>query len=110
MAPIAIPSGDRAQLVAAGANQTCAIDVKGFVWCFGQGHGTNIDRVAGLKDVTQLAMGGGHACAIGHGSNDDYNAPRSLFCWGDNTNGQAGQTAGGTVATPTAVAIPATAP
>ena len=110
IAPITLPQSAVPLMVATGLNETCALDINGQIWCFGASHGTNIDAVSGVKDVTKVAMGGGHTCALGHSPTDKPGVPVSLFCWGDNTDGQAGQTAGGTVATPTAVAIPQTAP
>jgi alpha-tubulin suppressor-like RCC1 family protein len=108
--PIALPQSKTALSVAARATETCVIDTDGLVWCFGNGHGTNIDQVMGVKDVAKVVLGQGHACAIGHTASNQITDPASVVCWGDNTNGQAGQTPGGTVSTPTAVVFPATAP
>jgi hypothetical protein len=80
------------------------------MWCFGMGHGTNIDPVAGLKNVGEIAIGGSHTCVVANLPTDPANAPASVLCWGDNTNGQCGQPAGGMIATPTAVMIPQSAP
>ncbi len=110
IAPITLPQSAVPLTVAAGPSATCAVDVNGQIWCFGASHGTSIDAVTGVKDVTKVVMGGGHACALGHAPTDKPGVPVSLFCWGDNTDGQCGQTPGGTVATPTLVAIPQTAP
>ena len=107
--PIALPQSAIPLTVATGLSETCAVDISGQIWCFGASHGTNIDAISGIKDVTKVVMGGGHTCALGHAPTTN-SGPVSLFCWGDNTDGQAGQTAGGTVATPTLVAIPQTAP
>ena len=110
MTPIPLPQSAIPLSVAAGPSETCVADITGQVWCFGASHGTNIDQVPAIKDVTKVVMGGAHACAIGHALSDAPGVPVSLFCWGDNTDGQAGQPPGGTVATPTVVAIPQTAP
>ncbi len=110
MTPIALPQNAIANVVVARASETCVVDTDGLLWCFGQGHGANIDAIAGVKDVGKIALGGAHTCVIGHLPSDSAQAPGSLLCWGDNTNGQAGQTAGGSVAAPTAVVIPASAP
>ncbi len=106
---ITLPQSATPIQVAVRAAETCVVDAIGNVWCFGTGHGTNIDQVAGVKDVGKLTLGAGHACAIGHTSAAAITDPSQIVCWGDNTNGQAGQTAGGTI-TPTAVTIPQTAP
>lgn len=110
MTPIALPQNAVPSFVVARASETCVVDIDGLAWCFGQGHGSNIDQLTGVKDVGKIALGGAHTCVIGHLPSDNQGAPGSLLCWGDNTSGQAGQTAGGTVATPTAVAIPANPP
>jgi alpha-tubulin suppressor-like RCC1 family protein len=108
--PITLPKTGLPSMVFARAAETCVVDTDGVMFCFGTGHGTNIDEVTGVKDVGHVALGGGHTCIIGHLPSDSISAPGSLICWGDNTNGQAGQTGGGTVSTPTAVVIPADAP
>lgn len=107
---VTLPQSAVPSFVAARANETCVVDVTGLVYCFGAGHGTNVNLVAGVKDVGKLAMGGAHTCVIGHQSTDATSAPAALLCWGDNTVGQAGQAPGAAVATPTPVAIPASAP
>jgi len=108
--PIALPQTATPNVVAVRAAETCVVDTDGNVWCFGTGHGTNIDQVAGVKDVGKLTLGAGHACAVGHTSANAVTDPSAVVCWGDNTMGQAGQTAGGTVSPPAAVAIPQSAP
>ena len=103
---VALPQSAVPLTVAARANETCVVDVNGGLWCFGENHGSNIDAITGVKDVGKLAMGGGHTCVIGHLPSAAQSDPAALICWGDNTNGQAGQTAGTAVTTPTAVTIP----
>ena len=44
--------------------------------------------VDGLKDIVQIAVGGGHACAIARGLTQGPNTPHSLFCWGKNDRRQ----------------------
>ncbi len=110
LTPVALPQNALPSVVVARGNETCVVDIDGLLWCFGQGHGSNIEQFTGVKDVGKIAMGGGHTCVIGHLPSDGQSSPGSLLCWGDNTSGQAGQTAGGTVATPTAVVMPASAP
>lgn len=107
---VALPGSALPLVVAARADETCVADVTGALFCFGQGHGTGIDVIAGVKDVGKIAMGAGHTCVIGHLPSAAVSDPGALICWGENTNGEAGQTAGTTVATPTAVAIPGAAP
>jgi alpha-tubulin suppressor-like RCC1 family protein len=110
IAPIALPGGATPYTVGVRSAESCVADTDGNLWCFGMGHGTNIDAVTGLKNVGEIAVGGAHTCAVANLPTDPANAPASVLCWGDNTNGQAGQPAGGTIATPTAVVIPQSAP
>lgn len=107
---VTLPQSAAPSQVFARASETCVLDLNGALWCFGQGHGSSIDAITGVKDVGKVALGGGHTCVIGHLPSDPTGAPGELICWGDNTSGQAGQTAGTQVTTPTAVAIPASAP
>ncbi len=110
MTPITLPQSAVPLTVATGPSETCAIDVNGLIWCFGASHGTNIDAVAGVKDVIKVVMGGAHSCALGHTPTDKPGVPVSLRCWGDNTDGQCGQTPGAAITTPTVVSIPQSAP
>jgi alpha-tubulin suppressor-like RCC1 family protein len=96
--------------IAAGINHTCAVRASGAVSCWGandlaqlgngsrditQGHNVPVD-VPGLSDVTGVAAGGNHSCAL--------RANGTVRCWGANSRGQVGD---GTVAdarlSPTAV-------
>ncbi len=110
MTAITLPQSKIPLTVATSGAETCVIDTDGLLWCFGKSHGTNIDQIMGVKDVGKITMGAGHTCVVGHLPTDAVSAPGSILCWGDNTDGQAGGTAGGTIATPTAVTIPAAAP
>jgi hypothetical protein len=65
----------------------------GVYCCSTAGAGT----VGGLGDVTALAAGGSHQCALRSGG--------GVLCWGDNTNGQIGDRT--TVATLRACSLPA---
>lgn len=109
-AVVTLPQSAVPLMVAARAGETCVVDVSGALYCFGQGHGANVDPISGVKDVAKVALGGAHTCVIGHLPSAALSDPAQLICWGDDTNGQAGQTAGTSVATPTAVAIPDAAP
>lgn len=108
--PITLPSSAIAQSVVVRSNESCVIDINGLVWCFGNGHGTNIDQLQGVKDVQKLALGASHQCVLGHLTAAKPTDPVGVICWGTNTAGQAGQTPGTTVATPTAVLLPPSAP
>src|SRR4030095_1172779 len=85
--------------VSTGAEPACALTSAGSVYCWGRnnagqlGDGTTTDRaqavqVSGLSSVAQVALGGlafgygGHSCA--------RKTDGTLWCWGDNTNGQLG--------------------
>jgi alpha-tubulin suppressor-like RCC1 family protein len=55
------------------------------------------DGGGGTAPARDIAAGRAHTCAIRDTDGD-------VFCWGDNSFGQAGQSTGGTIATPTRVA------
>jgi alpha-tubulin suppressor-like RCC1 family protein len=93
--------------LAAGGDETCVLHPTGTVRCWGRntlgqlGDGTTVDSpvpvpVVGLTGASQLAVGGGHVCAVVSGG---------VSCWGGNFSGQAGQaTTVASVAAPTPVA------
>ena len=98
--------------VVAGDGFTCALDDAAGVWCFGRndegqlgdGNGgpgraasTAAVAVRGLSDVTQLAAGRSHVCALRRAG--------TVVCWGSNRDGQLGigPTPYGWTATPMAV-------
>jgi alpha-tubulin suppressor-like RCC1 family protein len=77
-----------------GTAHSCAITGEGGAACWGfndrgqLGDGTQAGRsaaapVVGIIDVTAVAPGGAHACAIGREA-DDPKATPGVFCWGDN--------------------------
>jgi lysophospholipase L1-like esterase len=67
--------------LAAGGDQTCAV-VEGQVLCWGNGHSvpTPVEGIAG--NVTSLAVGVDHGCAV-------LDQVR-VYCWGENDFGQIG--------------------
>jgi alpha-tubulin suppressor-like RCC1 family protein len=82
-----------------GGAHTCAITADGGLVCWGfngsgqLGDGTVAPRasaapVSGIIDVTAIAAGGFHTCAIGREA-DDPKATPGVFCWGDNFFAQA---------------------
>jgi alpha-tubulin suppressor-like RCC1 family protein len=85
--------------VGLGYQHSCASDVSGNVWCLGYnfngelGDNTQDDKYAPdkvqqcspagpLTSVSSLAAGARHMCAI--------KTDKSVWCWGDSTDGQAG--------------------
>jgi alpha-tubulin suppressor-like RCC1 family protein len=81
----------------------------GTVACWGHndngqvGDGTFADRaapvaVAGLAGMTHVAMGAGHACAVGAGG--------TVACWGDGRFGELGDGRPRYVAVPTPIVPP----
>jgi alpha-tubulin suppressor-like RCC1 family protein len=88
-----VPLGDVSG-ISAGYNHTCALTAAGGVKCWGRnnygqlGDGTTVERrlpvdVTGLESgVIALAAGGGHTCALLAGG--------GVKCWGNNDDGQLG--------------------
>ena len=88
---------------------SCAVRESGEVWCWGSGQAgllgseTLIDfratpgPVAGLSDVTHVAAGFNHACALRQGGR--------ASCWGDNSDLQLGGDAIQTSAEPILVGL-----
>lgn len=92
-----LPVGYMATDLALGDRHTCAL-VNGGAWCWGYnfsgelGSGSTMtthqapQRVMGMaNNVTAIAAGGSHTCAIKSGG---------LFCWGSDSDGQLGDGAG----------------
>ncbi|MFO0603384.1 MAG: hypothetical protein U0324_09435 [Polyangiales bacterium] len=96
LVPVLTPLSDVVQ-VETGTEFACALKGDGTVWCWGRNdfgsvgvpsnssaalNVTSPVQVAGLADVTQLALGARHACALkGDGT---------VWCWGRNHAGQLG--------------------
>lgn len=95
-APVTVQGISDAVAVAAGGEHTCAVTKTAGVKCWGLnedgqlGDGQNCGiticttpvDVTGLSDVTSLALGEDHACAV--------TASGALTCWGGNSEGQLG--------------------
>jgi alpha-tubulin suppressor-like RCC1 family protein len=94
--PVALPDGLN-QTMASGDAHTCVVTRTAFVLCWGDnaagqlGVGvagdsvaqSSISPVVGLTDVTSIAVGSAHSCAV--------RAPSgSVWCWGDNRLRQLG--------------------
>ncbi len=92
--PVRVMATNRFVSITAGGLHTCAVDDEGGAWCWGEsgdgrlGDGTTSEhsvpvRVVGLADrVTQIAAGGHHSCALLEDA--------SVWCWGQNDEGQLG--------------------
>jgi len=101
--PARVPGlNSNAVAVSAGGHQTCAIDAKKAVWCWGLDFGSKpanpvpvARRVAGLQsDVVAISLGGLHACAL--------TSVGGVWCWGDGSSSQIP----GTGTTSAAVPVP----
>jgi alpha-tubulin suppressor-like RCC1 family protein len=82
--------------VTAGGSHSCARRADGTVWCWGGNvsgelgvapagpgqHRAVAVQVPGLTDVVAIAAGGVHTCAL--------RADGTIWCWGDNANGELG--------------------
>jgi alpha-tubulin suppressor-like RCC1 family protein len=118
-----VVSGITAAKIAAGGSFTCAIDLAGDVYCWGDnsvdqlGHTTGVGdsqcvvntgpdastpiacnavptKVAGVGGVVEITAGAAHACA--------RTSSNAVYCWGDNFLGELGNTsAGAATSTPT---------
>lgn len=101
-----------------GAGHTCALLVTGGVRCWGYNHvgqlgdGTTTNSlvpvsVVDVEEATDIAVGGGHACAVVHLPSMPP-LDRSVACWGSNILGQLGSSAGLTSEVPAVVTSDAT--
>jgi alpha-tubulin suppressor-like RCC1 family protein len=106
---IGLPSA--ATMITAGPSHTCAVVMDGSMWCWGNdeygqlGDGSVVKgaadkgkatpvKVAGLENVTLMAAGERHTCAM---------ADKVVYCWGDNSRGQLGNGTTESSAVPQAV-------
>ena len=107
-----------ATAVAAGATATCVLDNAQHASCAGNnfygqlGDGTQtshamLQPISSGQAWSQLALGTGHACAVQAVSAST--APTTLWCWGDNEDGQLATAAGAPSTTPTATTVMGTA-
>ncbi|MBI4705514.1 MAG: hypothetical protein HY744_30845 [Deltaproteobacteria bacterium] len=88
------PGTTPANTLAVGFAHSCMVEPNGDLWCWGNnsagelGDGTTIDRHSphesgpSLTQVLSVSVGGGHTCAIRRDG--------SLWCWGDNCDGELG--------------------
>ena len=88
LVPIEVPGITTAVAIAAGSNNTCVILRDASLSCwgygnFGDGNGLYVrwsaGVIAGMRDVTQIAMSNRGSCL--------YNKYSQLICWGDNYSG-----------------------
>lgn len=83
--------------ISLGQNATFALDSEGNVWSWGalspgQNYGPTPARMDSLSNVTQIAAGFHHACAL--------RADGTLRCWGENEFGQLGDGTFSDISTP----------
>jgi len=97
--PLPVP-GIRARSIAAGADSSCAVLESGQVACWGDASSAQISKardictasylacaltpvvIDGVADVSQVAVGGGHVCAL--------RKDGRIFCWGANDHAEVG--------------------
>jgi alpha-tubulin suppressor-like RCC1 family protein len=85
--PSPVALAEPLHVIAIGGGHGCALDHSGAAHCWGAvlGDGTRHSsltpvRVPAEVPFTALAVGWGHSCVVGEG----------IWCWGDNSHGQAG--------------------
>ena len=99
--PVTISTQQHLSSISAGLDHACGVDGSGNAYCWGNnslgqlGNGTNMNSatpitVAGGLNWATVVAGGGHTCGI-TGSTGPT-AGGGVYCWGDNTYGQLGNT------------------
>ena len=96
VSPAPVVGGHRFRAISAGFNHTCAVDVDGAAWCWGNntygqlGNGT---RSVPVGEGSPVAVVGGHTFRAITATRDFTCAITTadrLYCWGDNEVGQLG--------------------
>jgi alpha-tubulin suppressor-like RCC1 family protein len=100
LTPVQVP-GISASSVAAGQTSACALATNGTVFCWGTNNNGELGNgdpnlspsktpvpVVGITGGTAVAVGGAHACAVVKSGA----VSGSVQCWGDNSDGQLGNT------------------
>ena len=109
---VAVLAGKSVTVISAGSNHTCVI-ASGAAYCWGSGDygklgdgsgqtfttpvAVSTSGVLAGKTITAISAGYNHTCAIASGA---------AYCWGNNEQGQLGNSS--TVSSPTPVAVTAT--
>jgi alpha-tubulin suppressor-like RCC1 family protein len=105
-APVAVAGGLVFASLAAGGHHACGLTTAGAAWCWGRdssgqhGDGSTVTSavpvpVTGARTFVALSAGANHTCAIAAGAG-------TLYCWGDNSLGQLGDS----TITPRAFPVP----
>ncbi len=80
--PIPVAPAMSFRAVDAGGLQTCAVDANDAVWCWGGPWGASLTQVQGSPVFSQISVGDQHACGL--------TSDGEAFCFGENTEGQLG--------------------
>jgi len=98
--PVPVASALTFETVSAGDSHTCGLSLYGIAFCWGNdssgqlGNGTTTNSatpvaVAGSLDFVMVSAGGSHTCGVtNYRASPTYSG--AVYCWGDNTYGQLG--------------------
>jgi alpha-tubulin suppressor-like RCC1 family protein len=98
--PVIVASALTFETVSAGDSHTCGLSLYGIAFCWGNnsseqlGNGTTTNSatpvaVAGSLDFAMVSAGGSHTCGVTN-YRDGPTPGGAVYCWGDNTYGQLG--------------------
>lgn len=96
--PVAVAGGHSFATISAGAGHTCALDVTGAAWCWGEDQfkqtgGSSLNVSPAIVHYEPVAVSGGHTFATisaGAYHNCAVDTSSHAWCWGENQDGRLG--------------------